>query len=116
MSLTAGQRRIAAAAAGAAREVPGVAYLSPGAARRLRRALTRSEAAGAGEESAGVRVTPYGDRAGWTVEVSLAVFAGHQAARVARQVRAGVTAAVREADGDRAECRVAVRVTVTAVV
>lgn len=115
MSRTVPRRRVASAAAGAAREVPGVAYLSP--AQRFRRTLPRPGAAPAPDrDGAGVRVTPRGDRAGWTVEVSLAVLTGHQAARVAREVRAAVTAAVRAADGDRAEARVAVTVTVTAVV
>ncbi|MEK8171701.1 Asp23/Gls24 family envelope stress response protein [Streptomyces sp. M19] len=111
------RQRVAAAAAEAARTVPGVAYLSPGLAHRLRSAApphagVRAYARG-GDGATGRSANGPGDASGaagntraggWTVEVSLAVLSGHQAAAVARSVRAAVRDALKEAVGTRT-CR-----------
>ncbi|MEU3460366.1 Asp23/Gls24 family envelope stress response protein [Streptomyces sp. NPDC006733] len=110
------QHALAAAAAGAARQVPGVAYLSPGLSHRLRAAVPRHPSRQpTPDATAGVRVRCGTGPAEHAVEVSvsLAVHSGHQAAHVARAVRAAVTAAVR--DTGTAAGPVTVTVTVTAI-
>jgi uncharacterized alkaline shock family protein YloU len=98
-------RRVTALAAEAAEAVPGVAYLSPNLAGRLRGA-----AAGRGVHA----VEPGPGAAHWRVEVALAVRAGHRASDVAREVRAAVGAAVGAGTGTDARA-VRVQVTVTAI-
>lgn len=80
----------ARAAADAARRVPGVAFLKPGLAGRLRasaarvgRGATRLHA----DPAAGVRVRPGSP---WAVEVHLVLRHGHRALDVTRAVRAAV--------------------------
>ncbi|NUS56031.1 MAG: Asp23/Gls24 family envelope stress response protein [Streptomycetaceae bacterium] len=83
-------RRLALAAAEAARRVPGVAYLSPGVRGGVvRRARRRPD------EAAGVKVTIR--EGGWHVRVHLAVYEGHNVASVARAVRAAVVGGLRSA-------------------
>ncbi|GAA4956785.1 hypothetical protein GCM10023205_18860 [Yinghuangia aomiensis] len=97
-------RRLALAAAEAARRVPGVAYLSPGVrggdVRRARRVP---------DQAAGVTVTTR--EGGWHVRIHLAVYEGHHVASVAGAVRAAVVGALRSAmptwpDGSGQEPRV----------
>ncbi|MGA4538818.1 hypothetical protein ACPA54_02330 [Uniformispora flossi] len=83
-------RRLALAAAEAARRVPGVAYLSPGVrggdVRRARRVP---------DQAAGVTVTTR--EGGWHVRIHLAVYEGHHVASVAGAVRAAVVGGLRSA-------------------
>lgn len=107
--------RVLRAAAAAAREVAGVAYLRPGLAEVLRGAGGR-----VGRRPAGVRVRPGPAAGSWEVRIELAAERGHRAVEVTRAVRAAVTGAVAEVLGtavptEAGAARVAVRVTVTDV-
>ncbi|MEW2071445.1 Asp23/Gls24 family envelope stress response protein [Streptomyces sp. NPDC007346] len=105
--------RLAEAAAGAARDVPGVAFLRPGVVDLLR---TRF-AGGAsrlvmepGARAQGVRVSRDEATGAWHIDIRLVLHRGHRALDVTRAVRAATLAAV------HAEPSVSVRVTVTGVV
>ncbi|MFK8850276.1 Asp23/Gls24 family envelope stress response protein [Streptomyces sp. Ac-502] len=130
------------AAAGAAKDTPGVAFLRPGLGELLRGTVARTAGTGSGSRSAsgpgsrsasgsgsGVGSSPPG-RGGrvsgvradhgpgpgpWRIRVHLAVRRGHRALDVVRAVRPRVTAAVQEAlrTADEAAPEVAVTVTVT---
>ncbi|HEY5834861.1 Asp23/Gls24 family envelope stress response protein [Streptomyces sp.] len=103
-------REIAATAARAASDVPGVAHLTPRLADRLRPAVLPTT------RTPGVRVLPHDTTRLTTVDISLAVHAGHQATTVARQVRVAVIEAL-HADHPRVwATEVTVSVTVTAIV
>ncbi|GAA2374087.1 hypothetical protein GCM10010417_42180 [Streptomyces carpaticus] len=109
--------RVLRAAAAAAREVAGVAYLRPGLAEVLRGAGGR-----VARRPAGVRVRPGRSAGSWEVHIELAAARGHRAVEVTRAVRAAVTGAVAEVLGSggavpegAGAARVAVRVTVTDV-
>jgi uncharacterized alkaline shock family protein YloU len=113
MNRAADLREIAATAARAAAEVPGVAYLSPRLTDRLR---PTARSAGHHLRATGVRVTPRDASDRTTVDISLAVHTGHQATAVARQVRVAVIESL-HADHPRVwSTDVTVSVTVTAIV
>ncbi|MFR9799150.1 hypothetical protein ACL02U_25135 [Streptomyces sp. MS06] len=105
--------------AGVVQSVPGVAFLEPGLAARLRSAVQRTDAGsasgpGAGRApSAGVRVTPGpGGAGGWHVDVR--VVALSRAARtvdVARAVRAAVEGHLAGSVPGRPGARVTVTIT-----
>ena len=102
-------REIAVTAARAAIEVPGVAYLSPRLADRLRSAALTTR-------TPGVRVVPRDTPHRTDVDISLAVHAGHQATAVARQVRVAVIEALHAEHPRVWATEVTVSVTVTAIV
>ncbi|MBB5937353.1 Asp23/Gls24 family envelope stress response protein [Streptomyces zagrosensis] len=111
--------RVLEAAAEAARRTPGVAYLRPGFGDLVRGAAaryrSRTHQASSASRIAGVRAYRVDSPHGWDLRVHLAVVRGYRALDVTRQVRAAVTAAVRElaaADG-APEPRVSVSITVT---
>lgn len=102
--------RLAEAAAGAAQDVPGVAFLSPGVVDLLRtRVADRAPrlAAGPGPRTQGVRVNRDEAAGAWHVDIRLVLHRGHRALDVTRAVHAATLAAF------RAEPEVAARVTVT---
>ncbi|OIK26409.1 hypothetical protein [Streptomyces malaysiense] len=71
--------------------VPGVAFLKPGLAARLRSALSRPDAGTGRASIAGVRLTPGPDgTAGRHVDVQVVVVRGVRAVDVARAVRSAV--------------------------
>ncbi|WP_369205483.1 Asp23/Gls24 family envelope stress response protein [Streptomyces sp. PU-14G] len=86
------EQRVAAVAA-AALQVPGVAFLKPGLAGRLRASASALARAGRGsdrrqtEPTAGVRVRPGSP---WTAEVYIVLQRGHRALDVTRGVRSAV--------------------------
>ncbi|MFI7243150.1 Asp23/Gls24 family envelope stress response protein [Streptomyces qinglanensis] len=96
--------------AAAVRDVPGVAFLTPGITRRLRSALTGSESA----SPAGLRVSrPAGEGAPWRIDVRIVTSAEARAVDVARAASAAVTARLTETHpADTAR----VTVTVTGIV
>ncbi|MFJ1593394.1 Asp23/Gls24 family envelope stress response protein [Kitasatospora albolonga] len=101
--------RLAEAAAGAAQDVPGVAFLRPGVVDLLRtRGADRAPRPGA--RAQGVRVSRDGATGAWHIDIRLVLRRGHRALDVTRAVHAATLAAV------RAEPSVSVRVTVTGVV
>lgn len=100
--------RVVHAAADAAENVPGVAFLRPGLADLLR--------GGERPRAGGVRARRETDSESWHIELHLAVHAGHRALDVVRAVRTDVAGAVRAtlAPGARGgAARVTVRVTVS---
>ena len=100
---------IAATAARAAAGVPGVAYLSPRLADRLRPAAL-------GARTPGVRVVPRDAPHRTTVEIALAVRSGHQATAVAAAVRTAVLDALHTTYPRVWATDVTVSITVTAIV
>ncbi|MFJ4970141.1 Asp23/Gls24 family envelope stress response protein [Streptomyces sp. NPDC088755] len=105
--------RLAEAAAGAARSVPGVAFLRPGVVDLLRtRVADRAprRTTGPGARAQGVRVSRDEATGVWHIDVRLVLHRGHRALDVTRAVHAATLAAV------HAEPSVSVRVTVTGVV
>ncbi|MDT0382468.1 Asp23/Gls24 family envelope stress response protein [Streptomyces sp. DSM 42041] len=111
--------RVTRAAARAAEEAPGVAFLRPGLAELVRGTalphLKGTTAPADPPRTGGVRARRQGTqgtpRAGWRLELHLAVLDGHRALDVTRAVRAAVTDAVR---GElAADTDVTVAVTVT---
>ncbi|MFE2296429.1 Asp23/Gls24 family envelope stress response protein [Streptomyces sp. NPDC059452] len=105
--------RLAEAAAGAAQDVPGVAFLRPGVVDLLRtRAVDRAPrpATGSGARAQGVRVSRDAATGVWHIDIRLVLHRGHRALDVTRAVHAATLAAL------RAEPSVTVRVTVTGVV
>jgi uncharacterized alkaline shock family protein YloU len=105
-------REIAATAARAATDVPGVAHLSPRLTDRL-----RPTALSAGSpRTPGVRVVPRDTSGRTTVDISLAVRTGHQATAVARQVRVAVIESLHAEHPRVWATDVTVSVTVTAIV
>jgi hypothetical protein len=110
--------RVTRAAARAAEQAPGVAFLRPGLAELVRvrarpvRRATAPAVDGA-PRTGGVRARrhgPEGDR--WRLELHLAVRDGHRALDVTRAVRTAVTEAVR-GELAAADTTVTVSVTVT---
>lgn len=92
-------------------ELPGVAFLKPGLAGRLRTALARPEPAVGGAASAGVRLTrPNGDGGVWHVEVQFVALRRARTVDVARAARKAVEAQLAQALPAQAE---AARITVT---
>ncbi|MFJ3666164.1 hypothetical protein ACIPSE_06890 [Streptomyces sp. NPDC090106] len=90
--------------------VPGVAFLRPGLASRLRSALSRPDRSGGRTPTAGVRLTPGRDGdAGWHVDVQVVAVRRARALDVARAVRT----AVEHHLADRFPTAPAARVTVT---
>lgn len=78
-------------AATAARQVPGVAFLRPSLAGRLRSATfakTPHTVRQQGDPTSGVRVRP---GTPWTVEIQIMVRRGHRALDVSRAVQTAVT-------------------------
>ncbi|GAB2926070.1 hypothetical protein [Streptomyces heilongjiangensis] len=72
-------------------DVPGVAFLRPGLAARLRSALSRPDPGAGRTPTAGVRLTPGpDDTAGWHVDVHVVVVRRARAVDVARAVRSAV--------------------------
>ncbi|MET8943358.1 hypothetical protein ABZX30_07160 [Streptomyces sp. NPDC004542] len=72
--------------------VPGVAFLKPGLAARLRSALSRPDPGTGRASTAGVRITPGPDGAGdWHVDVQVVTLCRARAVDVARAVRTAVT-------------------------
>lgn len=107
--------RVTRAAARAAEQAPGVAFLRPGLADLVRGTALPSlrRAAEQGRRTGGVRVRRQGpDGSGWRVELHLAVLDGHRVLDVTRVVRAVVTEAV-HAELAAGDARVTVAVTVT---
>ncbi|MYR93852.1 MULTISPECIES: hypothetical protein [unclassified Streptomyces] len=105
--------RLAEAAARAAEDVPGVAFLRPGVVDLLRtRAADRAPrlAASPGARAQGVRVSRDEATGAWLIDIRLVLHRGHRALDVTRAVHTAALAAV------RAEPAVSVRVTVTGVV
>lgn len=105
------QQQAELTAAEAARDVPGVAYLSPGLGQRLSRVLLRRPA-----DTAGVRAVRSAQQHGWHVDVAIAVRADYQAAAVARAVHNRVVQALHAQNDALRPEPVEVSVTVTAVV
>ncbi|THA25379.1 Asp23/Gls24 family envelope stress response protein [Streptomyces sp. RKND-216] len=110
--------RVTRAAARAAEEAPGVAFLRPGLAElvhgtalpRLKRTTTPAADA---PRTGGVRARRQGtQKSGWRLELHLAVLDGHRALDVTRAVRTAVTDAVR-GELAAADADVTVAVTVT---
>ncbi|MFD8062375.1 Asp23/Gls24 family envelope stress response protein [Streptomyces cyaneofuscatus] len=105
--------RLAEAAARAAQDVPGVAFLRPGVVDLLRtRVADRAPrlAAGPGARAQGVRVSRDDATGAWHIDIRLVLHRGHRALDVTRAVQTATLAAVRD------EPSVSVRVTVTGVV
>ncbi|MFI8357975.1 Asp23/Gls24 family envelope stress response protein [Streptomyces cyaneofuscatus] len=105
--------RLAEAAAGAAQDVPSVAFLRPGVVDLLRtRVADRAPrlAAGPGARAQGVRVSRDEATGAWHIDIRLVLHRGHRALDVTRAVQTATLAAVRD------EPSVSVRVTVTGVV
>ncbi|HEY8986841.1 MAG TPA: hypothetical protein VIU15_45640 [Streptomyces sp.] len=74
-----------------AESVPGVAFLKPGLAARLRSAVSRPASGSGRAPGAGVRVTSGGHAtAGWHVDVQVVTVRRARAVDVARAVRAAV--------------------------
>ncbi|MEI5100998.1 hypothetical protein RB200_23665 [Streptomyces sp. PmtG] len=113
-------RRLIGALADAVRATPGVAFLRPGLAARLRAAATASRTApdrsapdAASGATSALRVRGTGQRGardGLSVEVFVVVHRGHRAVDVTRAVRASVTRAVRAALPEVTQVRVTVTV------
>lgn len=103
-------REIAATAARAAADVPGVASFSPRLTDRLR------PAALSGTRTPGVRVVPRDTPRRTDIDISLAVRSGHQATAVAREVRTAVIDALHAEHPRVWATEVTVSVTVTAIV
>ncbi|MFI7101308.1 hypothetical protein ACIBK8_18275 [Streptomyces sp. NPDC050161] len=104
------------AAADAARETPGVAFLRPGLGDLLRGAVPRGPGGGpvADTRMAGVRAERRDHPERWHLRIHLAVRTGHRAVDVTRAVRARTETAVREALADGGQGpEVSVTVTVT---
>ncbi|MEV5594530.1 hypothetical protein [Streptomyces sp. NPDC052496] len=109
------------AAADAAKDTPGVAFLRPGLGDLLRGTVARTAATGprrSGPAARDSRVTGVRADRGpgpgpWRIRVHLAVRRGHRALDVARAVRPRITAAVQEALGTAGEAAPEVAVTVT---
>jgi hypothetical protein len=89
----AGRHALAHAAAKAAAQVPGVAFLRPGIADYLRSAARPRVLGPYGGPPAGVRVARRERTGPWEVHVQIVVRGGHRAVDVARAVRAAVAAA-----------------------
>ncbi|PWI17822.1 hypothetical protein DI272_29425 [Streptomyces sp. Act143] len=90
--------------------VPGVAFLKPGLAARLRSALSRPHPDAGRAPTAGVRLTPEPDATiGWHVDVQVVTVRRARAVDVARAVRS----AVEEHLAARCPGRPGPRVTVT---
>jgi hypothetical protein len=115
-------REIAATAARAASDVPGVARLTPRPGGRLALRLAAGPArrprpsALVSSRSLGVRVLPHGSPHRTTVEICLAVRTGHRAVAVAHQVRVAVVEALHANHPRVWATDVTVSVTVTAIV
>lgn len=105
--------RVTQAAARAAEETPGVAFLRPGLADLVRGTALPylKRPADADSRTGGVRTRRRG-AGGWRLELHLAVRGGHRALDVTRAVREAVTTAVRAELGP-AQAEVSVSVTVT---
>ncbi|GCD33670.1 hypothetical protein OEIGOIKO_01393 [Streptomyces chrestomyceticus JCM 4735] len=117
------------AAAGAAKDTPGVAFLRPGLGELLRGTVARTTGTGSGAASRpgggspapsvrggrvpGVRADRGPGPGAWRIRVHLAVRRGHRALDVVRAVRPRVTAAVQEAVRTAGEAAPEVAVTVT---
>jgi hypothetical protein len=101
---------LAEALADAVRRVPGVAFLKPGIADRLRSALPRPTGRAAG---AGLRVSRADGPEGWRVEVQIVTLADARALEVARDARAAVGALLADAAPSG---RAQILVTVTGIV
>ncbi|MEU7227335.1 hypothetical protein [Streptomyces chrestomyceticus] len=123
------------AAAGAAKDTPGVAFLRPGLGELLRGTVARTTGTGSGAASRpgsasrsgagapapsvrggrvpGVRADRGSGPGAWRIRVHLAVRRGHRALDVVRAVRPRVTAAVQEAVRAAGEAAPEVAVTVT---
>ncbi|MFI2236332.1 Asp23/Gls24 family envelope stress response protein [Streptomyces chrestomyceticus] len=123
------------AAAGAAKDTPGVAFLRPGLGELLRGTVARTTGTGSGAASRprsasrsgagspapavrggrvpGVRADRGPGSGAWRIRVHLAVRRGHRALDVVRAVRPRVTAAVQEAARTAGEAAPEVAVTVT---
>lgn len=91
--------------------VPGVAFLKPGLADRLRSALARPTAPTARDVSAGVRVAPPDDEGSWSIEIHVVVDRRARALDVARAVRVGVVDHMAALAPERPGPRVSVTVT-----
>ncbi|MCB5905950.1 Asp23/Gls24 family envelope stress response protein [Streptomyces pinistramenti] len=108
--------RVLKAAAEAARETPGVAFLRPGLGDLLRGAVPRRSGGGPAADTrmTGVRAERQDHPERWHLRIHLAVRTGHRALDVTRAVRARTGTAVREAlaDGGPAPA-VSITVTVT---
>ncbi|WP_030677266.1 hypothetical protein [Streptomyces sp. NRRL B-1347] len=91
-------RRLVEAVAEAVGEVPGVAFLRPGLAERLRAAATATRRVNSAPtaSTSGIRIPP-GSRDGGrlSVEVFVVVHRGHRAVDVTRAVREAATRAAR---------------------
>ncbi|MEW1631423.1 Asp23/Gls24 family envelope stress response protein [Streptomyces sp. NPDC089173] len=108
--------RLAEAAAGAAQEVTGVAFLRPGVVDLLRtRVAERAPrlATPTGARTQGVRVSRDEAAGSWHIDIRLVLHRGHRALDVTRAVHAATLAAVR---AEPAAAPVTVTVTVTGVV
>ncbi|WP_241268042.1 Asp23/Gls24 family envelope stress response protein [Streptomyces chrestomyceticus] len=117
------------AAAGAAKDTPGVAFLRPGLGELLRGTVARTTGTGSGAVSRpggdspapsarggrvpGVRADRGPGPGAWRIRVHLAVRRGHRALDVVRAVRPRVMAAVQEAVRTAGEAAPEVAVTVT---
>ncbi|MFF3982242.1 Asp23/Gls24 family envelope stress response protein [Streptomyces sp. NPDC055808] len=95
------------------RDVPGVAFLTPGIAGRLRSAFQDPRRAGL--PGAGVRLNRTGETGSWEIEVRIVTLAGHRACDVTRATRSAILAHL-QADGATAGHGAAVKVTITGIV
>ncbi|MFF3695853.1 Asp23/Gls24 family envelope stress response protein [Streptomyces sp. NPDC002221] len=95
------------------RDVPGVAFLTPGIAGRLRSAFQDPRRGGL--PGAGVRLNRRGDTGPWQIEVRIVTLAGHRACDVTRATRAAVLAHLL-AEGTTATVDATVTVTITGIV
>ncbi|MFI1093824.1 Asp23/Gls24 family envelope stress response protein [Streptomyces sp. NPDC020917] len=91
------RRALGEAAARAALEVPGVAFLRPGIADALRGAGRSREVRAGGGPPAGVGVNRKGRGGSWEIHVQVVVRRDRRALDVARAVETAVTAAARAA-------------------
>ncbi|MFJ9544449.1 hypothetical protein ACIRPX_45620 [Streptomyces sp. NPDC101225] len=91
--------------------VPGVAFLRPGLADRLRSARSRPAPPAGRDRSAGVRLTLPDDGGSWCVEIHVVVDRRARALDVARAVRAEVAGHLAAVGPERPAPRVTVTVT-----
>ncbi|MFD5778634.1 Asp23/Gls24 family envelope stress response protein [Streptomyces sp. NPDC126933] len=116
------QEELALAAADAAQQVPGVAFLRPGLADLLRasagsragrlrtRSITATARAGHGSRPPGVHVSPTAGPARWHIDIQLVARTAYRSVEVTRAVREAVEAV---ATGVLPEPDHPVRITVT---